>query len=359
MKKTQLAAAIALAVSGAMIAPQASAGDHKSMQAQINALSGMMKSMQTELRRVKSAGGSQSLQEWENTVNAVKDLQKKKNLVSFRGGFARADHSRYGDILTDANSDNGGGGQTVLGALGLSTTTFTGNEKNGKRDGWYFGASLDHHINSDLFGISDLIGVPAEVFAEIMFEYKEFDRTNLRRAPLATAANDSVNGVVMGTGLTSAQVTAYQAHLADPVANPQPDIGAATGIANAGGPVCSGIANDDLTLTSGGAGPYGACGNTVTVTQFTLSASPKIKFMEGSNFRPWVIPAGFAFHVISPPSDGVSYTTVGVQFAAGADYKVWKDIYVGSDIRYHLTSNATDGVNVDGMTAGGYVSLGF
>jgi len=37
MKKTQLAAAIAIAVSGAVIAPQASAGDHKGMQSQINA----------------------------------------------------------------------------------------------------------------------------------------------------------------------------------------------------------------------------------------------------------------------------------------------------------------------------------
>ena len=251
-------------------------------------------------------------------------------------------HSRYGEILTDANSDTAG------------TQALTGNEANGKRDGWYFGASLDHHINSDLFGISDLIGVPAEVFAEIMFEYKEFDRTNLRRAPLATAANDSVNGVAMNNGATGAAVAGF---LAGTVS-----AGDAINAANSGGPVCSGIpgtAGQATTLTTGGAGPYGACGNTVTVTQFTLSASPKIKFMEGSNFRPWVIPAGFAFHVISPPSDGVSYTTVGVQFAAGADYKVWKDIYVGSDIRYHLTSNATDGVNIDGMTAGGYVSLGF
>jgi hypothetical protein len=347
MKKTQLAAAIAIAVSGAVIAPQASAGDHNSMQAQINALSGMMKSMQKELKRVKSAGGSQSLQEWENTVNAVKELKQKKNRVSFRGGFARADHSRYGDILTDANADNSGGGQGLLDALGLSTSAFTGNEKNGKRDGWYFGAALDHHINSDLFGISDLIGVPAEVLAEIMFEYKEFDRTNLRRAPLATAANDSVNGVVVDAGVGPAEIAA-------------PDAGTVAQ-ANSGGPVCSGITGTGggTTLTTGGAGPYGSCSNSVTVTQFTLSASPKIKFMEGSDFRPWVIPAGFAFHVISPPSDGVSYTTVGVQFAVGADYKIWKDIYAGGDFRYHLTSNATDGVNVDGMTAGGYVSLGF
>jgi hypothetical protein len=328
MKKTQLAAAIALAVSGAVIAPQASAGDHKGMQAQINALSGMMKQMQKELKRVKSAGGSQSLQEWENTVNAVKELKQKKNRVSFRGGFARMDHSRIGDILTDANHDNSGGAASPVTGTMFSTADLTRNPANGQRDGWYFGAALDHHINSDLFGISDLIGVPAEVLAEIMFEYKEFDRALLPRAPLATAANDSVNAVA-GTGSLAAAVCSTPA-------------------AGAG---------DGLTAT--GAGPYGSCSNTVTVTQFTLSASPKIKFMEGSDFRPWVIPAGFAFHVISPPSDGVTVSTVGVQFAAGADYKIWQDIYAGADFRYHLTSNATDGVNVDGMTAGGYVSLGF
>jgi len=343
MKKTKLAAAIALAVSGAVIAPQASAGDHKDMQAQINALSSMMKQMQQELKRVKSAGGKQSLQEWENTVNAVKDLQKKKDMVSFRGGFARMDHHRYGDILTDANADNGGGAATNIGGLGVSTTTFTGNNENGDRDGWYFGASLDHHINSDLFGLSDIIGVPAEVLAEIMFEYREYDREDLRRAPLATAANDSVNANVVDGGVAQgAAVTAA----------------AATNM----GPVCSGVGTTfgaSTSLTGTGAGPYGSCSNSVTVTQFTLSASPKIKFMEGSDFRPWVIPAGFAFHVISPPSDGVTVNTVGVQFAAGADYRIWEDIYAGADFRYHLTSNATDGVNVDGMTAGGYVSLGF
>ena len=328
MKKTQLAAAIALAVSGAVIAPQASAGDHKSMQSQINALSGMMKSMQKELKRVKSAGGSQSLQEWENTVNAVKELKQKKNRVSFRGGFAHMDKTREGNILTDANWDGSGGGINI-GGLGVNTADLTGNVANGDQDGWYFGASLDHHINSDLFGISDLIGVPAEVLAEIMFEYKEFDRADLNRAPLPTAANDSVNAV-LGTDTLNAVV-------------------------------CSSdyLSSAGVGLTAGGVGPYGDCGNTVTVTQFTLSASPKIKFMEGSDFRPWVIPAGFAFHVISPPSDGVTVSTVGVQFAAGADYKIWQDIYAGADFRYHLTSNATDGVNVDGMTAGGYVSLGF
>ena len=346
MKKTKLAAAIALAVSGAVIAPQASAGDHKSMQSQINALSGMMKSMQKELKRVKSAGGSQSLQEWENTVNAVKELKQKKNRVSFRGGFAHMDKTREGNILTDANWDGSGGGINI-GGLGVNTADLTGNVANGDQDGWYFGASLDHHINSDLFGISDLIGVPAEVLAEIMFEYKEFDREFQNRAPLATAANDSAGGAL----INSSTVSVMNAAGDDSV----DVLGAAGGV----GAVCSTAATGGLTTTASGAGPYGNCSNSITVTQFTLSASPKIKFMEGSDFRPWVIPAGFAFHVISPPSDGVTVSTVGVQFAAGADYKIWQDIYAGADFRYHLTSNATDGVNVDGYTAGGYVSLGF
>ncbi|MCL7420303.1 MAG: porin family protein [Methylobacter sp.] len=97
----------------------------------------------------------------------------------------------------------------------------------------------------------------------------------------------------------------------------------------------------------------------VSVSQFTISAAPKIKFMKGSNFRPWVIPVGMAFHVISPPSESITVFNPGMMFGAGADYKIWKDIYVGTDARYHLTGRNGDGVNTDGFTAGGYIGLGF
>ncbi|GJL71395.1 MAG: hypothetical protein NMNS01_05940 [Nitrosomonas sp.] len=97
----------------------------------------------------------------------------------------------------------------------------------------------------------------------------------------------------------------------------------------------------------------------VTVSQFTLTASPKIKFMAGSKFRPWVIPAGLAIHVFSPTSESITYLTPGVMFGAGADYNIWKDFYIGIDGRYHLTAGKSDGVRVDGMTAGGYVGIGF
>jgi hypothetical protein len=48
-----------------------------------------------------------------------------------------------------------------------------------------------------------------------------------------------------------------------------------------------------------------------------------------------------------------------MMFGAGADYKIWKDIYAGADVRYHHSFDTMDGVNPDGITAGGYLGLGF
>lgn len=100
-------------------------------------------------------------------------------------------------------------------------------------------------------------------------------------------------------------------------------------------------------------------GSGVNVSQFTLTAAPKIKFLEGSRFRPWVIPAGLGLHVISPPSESITVLIPGVMFGVGADYQIWKNLFVGIDGRYHLTSGRTDGIKIDGMTAGGYIGMGF
>jgi outer membrane protein W len=45
-------------------------------------------------------------------------------------------------------------------------------------------------------------------------------------------------------------------------------------------------------------------------------------------------------------------------FGAGVDYNIYKDFFVGIDGRYQLVDK-TDGVNLSGMTAGGYVGIGF
>jgi TolA-binding protein len=97
----------------------------------------------------------------------------------------------------------------------------------------------------------------------------------------------------------------------------------------------------------------------VTVNQLTLTAAPKIKFMKDSPFRPWIIPIGLGLHVISPPSESITVLNPGLMFGGGADYRLWKDIFIGVDARYHLTGGASDGVNTDGYTAGGYIGIGF
>ncbi|MEF3075067.1 porin family protein [Methylobacter sp. Wu1] len=115
----------------------------------------------------------------------------------------------------------------------------------------------------------------------------------------------------------------------------------------------NGIAQNPTALVAAGTP------RSVTVNQLTLTAAPKIKFMKDSAFRPWIIPIGLGLHVVSPPSESITVLNPGLMFGGGADYKIWKDIYIGADARYHLTGGAADGVNTDGYTAGGYIGLGF
>jgi opacity protein-like surface antigen len=98
--------------------------------------------------------------------------------------------------------------------------------------------------------------------------------------------------------------------------------------------------------------------NTVQVTMLTVDVAPKIKFRQGADLQPWVIPVGLDFHVISPPSNSSSYLDIGVQFGAGLEYRIWKELWLGVDGRYHLASNQTNTVNNFG-TIGSYVAIGF
>ena len=161
------------------------------------------------------------------------------------------------------------------------------------QNGWYIGAGLDWNLTDDVWGV-----LPnTSIFAELMFEYKEFGH------------NIEGNGAV--------------------------------------GNVPSMLAGGELNPIH------------VTVNQFTLAASPKVKFFKGSKLRPWIIPAGLAIHVLSPPTQSITYIQPGVQFGAGLDYHLWKNFYIGIDGRYQLTAGKVDGVNLNGMTAGGYLGIGF
>jgi hypothetical protein len=94
------------------------------------------------------------------------------------------------------------------------------------------------------------------------------------------------------------------------------------------------------------------------LTMVTIDIAPKLKFMEGSAFRPWLIPVGLDIHVISPPSNQTQYLDVGVQFGAGFEYQVWKAFKLGMDARYHLTANMTNTSN-SYFQVGPYVGISF
>ncbi|MBH0179660.1 MAG: hypothetical protein HP491_17810 [Nitrospira sp.] len=96
----------------------------------------------------------------------------------------------------------------------------------------------------------------------------------------------------------------------------------------------------------------------VQMTMLTASVAPKVKFMQGTDFQPWVIPAGLDFHVISPTSSQVNYLDIGVQFGGGAEYRMWKELWLGIDSRFHVASNQTNTVN-NFWTTGIYGAIGF
>ena len=195
-------------------------------------------------------------------------------MVFFRGGFAHMMNHRNGVTIQN----------NVLPI---------GAQDQADKQGWYAGAGFDWNLTNNVWGILP----KTSVFAELMFEYKQF------------------GSHVLGNGA---------------------------------------VGNVPSMLAGGALNP-----RDVTVSQFTVSAAPKIKFFEGSKLRPWIIPAGLAVHVMSPPSESITVFAPGVMFGAGIDYNIWKNFFVGIDGRYQLTAGRTDGVNLSGMTAGGYVGIGF
>ncbi len=211
----------------------------------------------------------------ENRIDPiVEDMKYVHHMLSFRGGFAHMMNHRNGVSI-----------QNQVLPIGA--------QDQADKNGWYVGAGLDWNLTRDVWG-----ALPkTAVFAELMFEYKQF------------------GSHVLGNGA---------------------------------------VGNAPSMLAGGELNPIN-----VTVNQFTLTASPKIKFFEGSKLRPWIIPAGLGIHVMSPPSESITYIVPGVQFGAGVDYNVWKNFFVGIDGRYQLTAGNTNGVNLSGMRAGGYLGIGF
>lgn len=120
--------------------------------------------------------------------------------------------------------------------------------------------------------------------------------------------------------------------------------------------------NELGTYTGNVTGLVGVPGaSKTTQSQLRLTAAPKIKFLKGNKLRPWIIPAGFTLNVMSPPSqlNTISHLMPAIHFGGGVDYNIWRNLYVGVDVRYNWALNKLDGTNTNGLTAGGSIGIGF
>jgi opacity protein-like surface antigen len=327
MKKTKLALTAIVAIAAASVATGASAHASKkahkhakkaavetvethsssfshtsSSNAKVDALEAQLQSMQAEIRNLRAASGratvdpdTAKVQELDQWMNSV----KSEGHSSSKGAKDNMVFFRGG---YGHNNDQRGGTLDPTNTAGALGGVLPG--AIGDRDAWYAGAGFDFNINDNLFGMMN----GTEVLAELMFDYKQLGERKLN------GLNPALTGAVL------------------------PEVNTAVGLPQ---------------------GTIGVNNQTATVNALTLAASPKIKFFKGSNFRPWLIPAGMEMTVISPPSDAITVLNAGMMFGAGADYKIWKDIYAGADVRYHHSFDNVDGVNPDGITAGGYLGLGF
>jgi hypothetical protein len=110
------------------------------------------------------------------------------------------------------------------------------------------------------------------------------------------------------------------------------------------------------TCAAAGIGTCSVRRATVQITMLTVDVAPKLKFREGHKLRPWIIPVGMDFHVISPPSNESNYLDIGTQHGVGIEYNVWGPLNLGIDGRYHFAANMTNTENSFG-TVGMYLGL--
>ncbi len=311
IKKTKTALGLAtatLTLAGALVAPQASAQTQAErvadaaakktavLEAQVNEMATMMEAMQAELSRVKSVTADATLA---NTA-------KVQELDQWVASIQHAPVQQPRDIgMFFARGGwmrmNHSRGSTVdaLGAgTGVGTDILTSEVDN---DAFYYGGGFEYTVNNDLFGLWD----GTSFIVEFGIEYSELGEREESGLTRAITTLDTVNGG---------------------------------------------------TLSIPGVLP-GNLQKSVTVNMLRVNASPKIKFMHGSKLRPWIIPMGLDFNIISPPSDAVTVLNTGMNFGAGVDYELYRGITIGVDGRYHWTPDDIDGIDTDGFQLGGMIGF--
>ncbi|MBI5616237.1 MAG: hypothetical protein HY943_08110 [Gammaproteobacteria bacterium] len=270
-------------MAGLMVAAgNASAASEAELQAKLSALESEIAALKAEVGKVQEIDARVAKVEKAAPAAGSKVIG---NRVFFRGGYSQLIDDRSNGAFTDMNNVVGALSAAGIIPAGLSNT-------HNSDDGWYFGAGFDFLLSRDTLGL--LPGTWA--LAELGLEYRDLgSKTTHTLGPVAECL---IAQTALNTGNLGATVTGFQQ--------------------------CAGITgNQHLSM-------------------LTVSASPKLKFFEGSALRPWIIPAGLDLNVISPPSDSTNYLDIGVQFAGGVDYEILPGITLGADFRYHLAANTTD-----------------
>lgn len=95
----------------------------------------------------------------------------------------------------------------------------------------------------------------------------------------------------------------------------------------------------------------------VTVSELSVVIAPKYRFELGK-FRPWIIPAGLAFMVNSPPSDDATYLDTGFHYGAGVEYMLTDLLSLGVDYRNTIASG-DPGIKSTYSSVGAYVGINF
>ncbi|MGR9108271.1 MAG: hypothetical protein ACU843_15225 [Gammaproteobacteria bacterium] len=299
---TTAVASGSIAAALTIFAPQTMAADSSEMELKIKQMEESLQLMRQELEAVRQQSEVQRVDALEERVTMVElsddYVKKNKSTIFFRGGWQ---HMTNGTRANESFTD----------FWALSNPTIPGllpGPANDSRNGWYIGAGIEHTLSEDLFGLWD----EAEVLGEINFQWARYNSENqfaIRAVPVA------------GVALT--------------------DQGAL--IADGGTPL-----NGDFQANLVG----------ITLSQFTLSASPKIKFLPDSSIRPWIIPVGLDIHVISPPSNAATVLMAGMNFGGGVEYNFWKNLVIGADARYHWAQKI-DGSDPRYWQAGGYLGFKF
>lgn len=93
-----------------------------------------------------------------------------------------------------------------------------------------------------------------------------------------------------------------------------------------------------------------------------IAISPKYRIDTLGNIRPWIIPIGIAFLLSTPPSESVTYATVGGTVGAGVEYvlPVMEERFsLGLQFSYNFFDKGRVNINTNHFSVGPYVGINF